>query len=1051
MLPLKNSVPLLCILLIVSISARAQFKFGKAVLLNKENGLPGNAVGPLSKSEDGFIWIGGSEGLYRFDGLQVRTFQEGSDPEHSLFDNSVFAILPVHEKIWVGTSQGISVLNTRNYTFKHYQLDQKGKSDSLKRRFDQQVSVLHLDRDGKIWVGTTERGVAVYHEDRDDFQFFQLPEGGIRKLSPSLGTYNSILSITESINNDSIIWAGTTAGLQEINKFNGTTRLYTFPQPGKDYQVALNAFRRLYHHTDGLLYVGSWGAGVNVFDPVAATFTPLEVKSPVGKEIVKKVISNLHYKSDHEIWISTIDGLAIYDTHLKDITWFARNNAAENEFYFINYIDESNRVWYTGVNGVGYYDPVVQQFSKYSFRHLSKPDWAFVFYTLTNPTGNIITVCPRITDGIFFYDRSRREWSKESFPQKENFLGEREAVKGFVELSPGEYVLSSDKGVYRYSRKTKKLSMVRPEGPFAPTRRGDMIRDRDGNIWLSDYTWGLTKWYPKTNRVISYREQTQGAETPGHFNRLLALYEDSRGNIWFQRAGGIGVYRSDKDTFLNFNYSVSEKNSFPAASGFSEDRMGRVWVNSIDGWIGYGLSSEPERGVVYKMNIHSKGIAGKFARISSDPEGNVWGFNQKELVRINASDLSFNRFSFQYGAGDADFFHFSFLPTGELIFGGRNDIVIANPADLKRNTEIPDAYITDLQILNQPANNFLNGEPLSLRYRQNFFSIGFSAKAYTLSREVKFRYRLKGFDDWSEPTQRRFANYTNVPGGDYVFQLQAANNEGTWNPVLCELPVHIATAFWQTLWFRILALLLLGGIVYGVYRYRVNQFRKKEKLKSEYEKKIANVEMSSLLAQMNPHFLFNSLNSIDSYIIRNESGKASEYLNNFARLMRLILQNSRSNYITLKDELEALELYMQMEGLRFRDKFEYSVKVGEGIDTSAIVIPPMLIQPYVENAIWHGLMHKHDGTKGKVEIIISTDDHKLKCVVQDNGIGRDKAEEIKAGKSGNRKRSMGMQITRDRIDMINKMYGSNTKVEITDLADPGGKPAGTRVELTIPY
>jgi len=318
-----------------------------------------------------------------------------------------------------------------------------------------------------------------------------------------------------------------------------------------------------------------------------------------------------------------------------------------------------------------------------------------------------------------------------------------------------------------------------------------------------------------------------------------------------------------------------------------------------------------------------------------------------------------------------------------------------------------------------------------------------------MPKEVKFRYRLKGFDEWSDPTDRRFANYTNVPGGNYVFQLQAANNEGVWNEHILELPIYVATPVMQREWLRAVILLLLAGMIYALYRYRVNQIRKKEKLKSEYEKKIANVEMSSLLAQMNPHFLFNSLNSIDSYIIRNESGKASEYLNNFARLMRLILQNSRSNYISLKDELEALDLYMQMESLRFRNKFEYAIHVAEGLDTSGLVIPPMLIQPYVENAIWHGLMHKEDGHPGKVEISVSGDEHKILCVIQDNGIGRGKAEEIKASKTTNRKRSMGMQITNDRIDMINKLYGSNTRVEIRDLFDTEGNPAGTRVELTI--
>jgi len=244
--------------------------------------------------------------------------------------------------------------------------------------------------------------------------------------------------------------------------------------------------------------------------------------------------------------------------------------------------------------------------------------------------------------------------------------------------------------------------------------------------------------------------------------------------------------------------------------------------------------------------------------------------------------------------------------------------------------------------------------------------------------------------------------------------------------------------------------LLIVLAVYSLYRYRIGQIRKKQRLKSEYEKKLANVEMSALLAQMNPHFLFNSLNSIDSYIIRNESKKASEYLNNFARLMRLILQNSRSNYISLKDELEALDLYLQMESLRFKNKFSYSINVDENIDSAATVIPPMLIQPYVENAIWHGLMHKSNGEEGKVEIQLTKKDDNLLCVVNDNGIGRKKAAELKAQKHTNHKRSMGMQITQDRIEIINKLYNINASVRILDVENEQGEAKGTKVELIIP-
>lgn len=1039
--------------LLSGIPAIAQYKFEKAVWLNKDNGLPENLSGPICKGGDGFLWIASGDGLCRFDGYQAKVFSEGGPPERSLLNNAIQTLLPVKDEIWVGTWQGISVMNTKDETFRHYQLGAKGKTDAIERRIDQNISALFKDSSGNIWIGTTDRGVAMYDASRDNFRLFTLPPGKYPALSPALGSYNGVLSITASVNNDSVIWAGTTGGLQKINKYTGTTELYTFPRPEKDYQVALNAFRRLYHHRDGLLYVGSWGAGVNVFNPQDNTFTPLEVKSESGRNVLKTVIVNIFGKSDHELWISTLHGLAVYDIWEKDIVWYRQNNPEKNEIYQVGYTDESNRVWltFTYNRGLGYFDPVMQQFSTYSFKHLSKPDWAFTFYILSDPAGKKLTICPRVTDGIYFFDKEKKEWSKETFSGGRNFFAEMDAVRGFVELSPGEYLIASDKGVFRYSMRSKKMVLAGKDFPFTPNRRGDMIKDSKGNIWLSDETWGLTKWTPSTGRIVNYQAQTMDKDSAGNTSRVLFQYEDSHGNIWFHRNGGIGVYVASRDTIISFLFRKNEKNSFPSSTGFAEDRKGRVWVNSIDGWIGYALAANPAQGVVFKMNIRDKGIPEKFIQITADTKGNIWGYTTKELVRISPDDLALTRYSFKYGAGDPDFYHFSFLPTGEMILGGRNAITIANPEEFQRNTELPVPYLSEIHVLNQPFAFTRNGQPLRLSPRQNFFSIAFSAKAYTMARDVKFRYRLKGFDEWSEPTQRRFANYTNVPGGDYVFQLQAANNEGVWNPQLFELPVHIATSFWKTWWFRTLALLLLGGIVYTVYRYRVNQFRKKEKLKSEYEKKIANVEMSSLLAQMNPHFLFNSLNSIDSYIIRNESGKASEYLNNFARLMRLILQNSRSNYITLKDELEALELYMQMEGLRFKNKFDYSIRVNDGLDTSGIVIPPMLIQPFVENAIWHGLMHKNEGEKGLVEIIITADNNKLKCVVQDNGIGRQKAEELKVGKSANRKRSMGMQITRDRIEMINKLYGTNTKVEITDLVDQEGRPKGTRVELTIPY
>ena len=1046
----RKTILLVLWLFTLNSTAFSQYKFDKAVVINKENGLPTNETGPIRKDDAGFIWIGTGDGLCRYDGQFVKLYQASNDLQNSLFDNLILSILPVKSFIWVGTGQGISVLNTKTNTFKHYQLDDNKKSDTLKRRFDQNIPVLYRDNSGTIWVGTKNRGVCYYDEHNDNFHFFPMDRKKYPRLSPSLGWDDATLSITQSKTNDSIIWAGTPGGLKRINKYSSEVKLYTFPQKDKDYQVASNAFRRVYHHDDHLLYVGSWAASVHVFDPVSETFVPLMVKTEIGKKILNATIGELIRKSDHEIWITTGKGLALYDTKLHEVTWAKFNNNEKNEFYGIDLIDNANRIWLPIVGGALCYDPAIQQFARYSFKDLSNIEWGYAFYILSDKTGNNITVCPRQTDGIYHFDKLRKEWSKTSFPLNQHFNKEIEAIRSFGVLPSGDYVLSSDKGIFLFNEKSKTLKPLHKNLPFSVVRKGSVLIDHAGYLWMAHDSKGLVKWKPQTKEYQIYNTEStseDSADLPVWFNHF---YEDSKNNIWMQTSNGLGIVIDSSKKFINLNYFKNETGGFPSPNSFAEDKHGRVWMCGNDGWLGYALSNNPSRGIVLKINLKQKGIQGSIDQMTTDNDGHVWGYTLKELIKINADDLSFTTYNFRYGVDEADFYHFSFLPSGEIVFGGRNDIILANPAELKRNKEVPVPYIDRMEVLNQPYNFIAGGPPIKLTYKQNFFSIGFSALAFTMSKDVRFRYRLKGFDDWSDATRRRFANYTNVPGGDYVFQLQAANNEGIWNAHILELPVHVNTAIWNTWWFRITAVLLLAIAVYSLYRYRLRLVKNKQELKWEYEKKLANVEMTALLAQMNPHFIFNSLNSIDSYIIRNESKQASEYLNNFARLMRLILQNSRSNYISLKDELIALELYLQMESLRFKNKFQYAIDVDEGLDTTSIVIPPMLIQPYIENAIWHGVMTKSNGDTGKVELNIYKRKDSLYCIVSDNGIGRKKAAELREKKLNNHKRSMGMQITQDRIDIINKLYNLNTSVKIYDLESEKGEASGTRVELIIP-
>ena len=220
-----------------------------------------------------------------------------------------------------------------------------------------------------------------------------------------------------------------------------------------------------------------------------------------------------------------------------------------------------------------------------------------------------------------------------------------------------------------------------------------------------------------------------------------------------------------------------------------------------------------------------------------------------------------------------------------------------------------------------------------------------------------------------------------------------------------------------------------------------------ERTKAGLQQKATELEMQALRAQMNPHFIFNSLNSINRFILQNNKAQASEYLTKFSRLVRLILQNSQASLITLESELESLQLYLELEAVRFDHHFEFKIIVENDLDVSALKIPPLIIQPYAENAIWHGLMHKEE--KGHLEIELFQEEDFLCCRITDDGIGRNKAAELKS-KTASTHKSMGMQITALRIEMLQKKKHLDTYIKVTDLILPDGTEGGTEVLLKIP-
>lgn len=271
-----------------------------------------------------------------------------------------------------------------------------------------------------------------------------------------------------------------------------------------------------------------------------------------------------------------------------------------------------------------------------------------------------------------------------------------------------------------------------------------------------------------------------------------------------------------------------------------------------------------------------------------------------------------------------------------------------------------------------------------------------------------------------------------------------------------ENELQTAEAEQRAVWNRVLIgglmlLAVIAGLVIVMLRQQFKNQRlvaaKNEEIKiARFKQQLSELEMKALRAQMNPHFIFNCMNSINRMILSSDSDNASRYLTKFSKLIRLMLENSEHPSVSLKDELVMLEAYIQLEALRFKGKISYRISVDDGVDQENTLVPSMVLQPFIENAIWHGLMHK-DG-EGLINISISEDNDMLRCIIEDNGVGREKALELQ-GKMMLKHQSMGLQITEERLQLLNSRELKEL-IRITDLKDPVNRALGTRVDISIP-
>jgi ligand-binding sensor domain-containing protein len=571
-----------------------------------------------------------------------------------------------------------------------------------------------------------------------------------------------------------------------------------------------------------------------------------------------------------------------------------------------------------------------------------------------------------------------------------------------------------------------------------------LYQQTDRNGYKQIFTGGAIK------SIFIYKDSFILATSNGTYYDYRLKSSDPR--AWFQMRS-TAVYRQSNLIFfgtLNGLYAKNENgqatqlgNIHPAfnsrISALEESPDGTLWIGTYgSGVVGY------KNGKITVILTKDSGLTSNIARALYVTGNAVWIGTDKGLNKVELKNGSYKITRYTSADGLMSDMINTVHVEGNTVYAGtpvgitrfEEDGIYTNSMCLLR--------LTDIRSERQPSvsdTSRLNFDHYDTDIRFEFTGISFKSAG-----EITYWHRLKGLDTAWHASRENFINYPTLPSGNYELELQAENKFGVRSEIM-RLRFSIEYLLWEMTWFRVASVILFAAILWIFISYRIRKIRKQEQEKLDTNQKLAELEQMALRAQMNPHFIFNSLNSIQHYVFGKDIQGANRFITEFSRLIRMTMEISTKEKISLEDEIKYLSTYLELEKKRFENKFVYNIYVEESVDPALCYVPPMLLQPYIENSIRHGIRYL-EGNDGMVKLGFSIAEGYLVCSVEDNGIGRKKSKELK-GQTIIEYQSQGMTLTARRIDLMNINFNNPILIEISDIY-AGNEAAGTKVLIRIP-
>ncbi len=974
----------------------------------------------------GFIWIASDKGLWKYDGVQTQNYNTSTFKE--LPGNYTVCIEEIasRNEIWIGTHNGLGVYDFKTNQIRNFVFD----SSENNLGFGVQNIVLI---DNQVWI--LGKDLVRFDLNNETRQKIELND--IKNSSNSWMSYLSRISrsIIQDSENPNYYWVGTNFGLVHLDQRTNSYQRYIYNQTNEVHLRGFNQQIFLYPLTSKEIFYQTYSWGSFIFDKEKKVFHATGIdRNFMDNNTGRSTIARLQKMDESALNITLKNGKTIfYNINTQKVSLAASAKVPK-------FIDKDSICYFAKPGKIEIVMPRLKGIKHYPLPGQMK--WPNSLVDLFEDSLRNQLFCLNSGKGLYRLDLETGGWTRYESPvdlKSHGYFG----LNHFLFLNSDSVLLLGHNQIWLLDLVNNEISATDTHDPINDYLT-QIMRDHDGNIWISSRDKGLSRW--TSGGILPAFGADLNRKDPYHGTSVYKLLIDNNNNLWIRTRTGHTVIELKKKQTHNYPYSFTPDSTFLGINDILEDDRGNIWVSSDDG-LGIKPSSSPGFGLRKLLISKSLSNYKKLGLMDFDSQGNLWMSTDQDILCFNFADSSIQNIPLIGFQSNNQYSEMRRISQGKMAYGVDDGILIFSPSEIKSGGHFNHPYLKSVHSKDLPAytgTNWFFPQTANFPSSTKQLTIEYSAVSYLNYPNMRFSYYLTGVDDnWKFTENQHVVSYSNLKGGEYIFKLRSMDQSGTWSDELAWTFI-IATPFYQTSLFKFLLTGIFLTGIFAIYKININKIKEKEKRNTSINKRLAQLEMRALKAKMNPHFIFNSLNSIQSLITKGDDRSSLIYLNKFGKLIREVLENSEKSRIPLAEELNILEKYIQLEALRFENQFSYSIETDEKLDTNEIIVPNLLLQPYVENAIHHGLVPKD--YDGKLTISVSENNGLLQFDIADNGIGRQASQKHK--NDNHVHKSLGMQVTRERIELASKGKVENP-VEIIDLRE-NGTALGTKVIIRIP-